>query len=1178
MEGVTIVMPITSVEEKAQRRQEVKGVSTLIIGISNEHQLKFNSIKDAKQLLEAVEKRFGGNTATKKTQMNFSKQQYENFSALSSEMLDQTFDRLQNFVSQLELLREKLSQKYINQKLLRSLSLEWNTHAIVWRNKPDLDTMSMDDLYNNLNVQPNSPQLVHEDLEQIHPEDLKEMDLRWQMAMLTIRAKRILKNTGRKLTVNAIRELRRKLEVAQTEKDGIQLKVDKFENASKNLNKLLDCQIIDNCNKGLGCKSYNAVPPPYTRNFVPLTPDLSFIDLYEFVNKPEVKNSEAKPSDQKPKKVKKNNHALIIEDWVSNDEEKDNDCHYHQKQLKNQRMVKPIWNNTHSMNHQNFVKKSHLYPKKNMVPREVLMKSGLKIVNTAYPKTTVNAAKQMSYLSKSAHSTVKRPINKKTTFRNSNVNKIVNIVKGKTVNTARPKAVVNVVQGYNSYAVKALACWVGKPKTKVIDHASKHNSASITLKKFDYIDAQGRSKSVMAWETCLILEITKEIDGGYVAFGGNPKERRITGKDDLDKFDGNADEGFFVQYSLNSKAFIVFNSRKKIMEENLHISDGKKVNEDPSKVSKCKDQKKEENVNDTNNVNTVSSNKVNVVGENISNELPFDPNMPDLKDISTFNFLNNHEDDDAMADMSNLDITIQVSPTPTTRIHKDHHLNQVIRDLHSAAQTRQMLKYLEEHRKELCNAFKEMMHKKFEMSSIGELIFFLGLQVKQKKDGIFISQDKYVAKILKIFGFTEVKNASTPMETQKPLLKDEDGEEVDVHIYRLMIGSLMYLTSSRPDIMFAVCACARYQVNPKVSHLHAMKRIFRYLKGHPNLALWYPKDSPFYLVAYTDSDYARASLDRKSTIRGYQIHGCRLISWQCKKQIVVANFTTKAEYMAASSYYGQNKLRKVLDWNGIGVNTAGSKLMPPSITYYFYKELDNSLVRADNTASSLEVEQDSGNIDKTQSKEIANESSSQVTDSSGGPMFQNAMEDTIDQNREESSNIEASLCEDASKQGRISNIDADEGITLVNTHDDAEMFDADKDLGDEVSLAQALAELKHTKPKAKAKGIVFHELEESTTTTASTIPKPKSQDKGKAIMIEEPVKPKKKDQIKLDEEAALRLQAKQQAKFDEEQKLTRERTQQELEANIALIETYDDVQAKINVDYQLAERLKAEEQ
>ncbi|GJY51699.1 uncharacterized mitochondrial protein-like protein, partial [Tanacetum coccineum] len=130
-------------------------------------------------------------------------------------------------------------------------------------------------------------------------------------------------------------------------------------------------------------------------------------------------------------------------------------------------------------------------------------------------------------------------------------------------------------------------------------------------------------------------------------------------------------------------------------------------------------------------------------------------------------------------------------------------------------------------KKELCNAFEKLMHEKFQMSSLGELTFFLGLQVQQKKDGIFISQDKYVDEILKKFGFTKVKTASTPIETQKPLLKDENGEEVDVYMYRSMIGSLMYLTSSRPDIMFVVGAYARYQVNPKVSHLHAVKRIFR---------------------------------------------------------------------------------------------------------------------------------------------------------------------------------------------------------------------------------------------------------------------------------------------------------------------------------------------------------------
>ncbi|GJT61203.1 putative ribonuclease H-like domain-containing protein [Tanacetum coccineum] len=151
--------------------------------------------------------------------------------------------------------------------------------------------------------------------------------------------------------------------------------------------------------------------------------------------------------------------------------------------------------------------------------------------------------------------------------------------------------------------------------------------------------------------------------------------------------------------------------------------------------------------------------------------------------------------------------------------------------------------------------------------------------VASREDGIFISQDKYVAEILRKFGFTYVRTAITPMDIEKPLLKESDGDDVDVHLYRSMIGSLMYLTSSRPDIM--------------------------YLKGQPKLGLWYPRNSPFDLVAYSDSDYAGASLDRKSTTGGCQFLGCRLISWQCKKQTVVATSSTEAEYVAAASCCGQ---------------------------------------------------------------------------------------------------------------------------------------------------------------------------------------------------------------------------------------------------------------------------------
>ncbi|GJV40888.1 putative ribonuclease H-like domain-containing protein [Tanacetum coccineum] len=772
----------------------------------------------------------------------------------------------------------------------------------------------------------------------------------------------------------------------------------------------------------------------------------------------------------------------------------------------------------------------------------------------------------------------------------------------------------------------------------------------------------------------------------------------LTTIDHLGKFDGKADEGFFVGYSLNSKAFRVFSSRTRIVEENLHIrfsestpnvvgsgpdwlfdidaltrtmnykpissdDDGfkpssdveKKVNEDPRKESECNDQEKEDNVNSTNNVNTVSS-TVNAAGTNKDNaELLVDLNMPALEDYSIFDLSSDDQDNDVEADMNNLNTTIQVSPNPTTRIHKDHPLDQVIGDFQPDTQTRNMLKNLEEYRfvsttlkqrtnhkdlqkclfacflsheepkkvihaledpswieamqeellqfklqevwtlvdlpngkmaigtkwvfrnkkdergimirnkvglvaqgytqeegidydevfapvarieairlflayasfkdfvvyqmdvksaflygkieeevyvcqppgfddpdfpdrvykvekalyglhqaprawyetlstylldngfkrgkinktlfikrykgdillvqvyvddiifgstnKKLCIAFEKLMHEKFQMSSMGELTFFLGLQVQQKKNGIFISQDKYVGEILKKFGFTEVKTASTPMETQKPLLKDEDGEEVDVHMYRSMIGSLMYLTSSRPDIMFAVCACARYQVNPKVSHLHAVKRIFRYLKGQPKLDLWYPKDSPFDLVAYTDSDYAGASLDRKSTTGGEEDASKqgRIADIDANEDIYLVNVQTDEDMFGVNDLDGDEVIVESVD----AINTA---------------EETRSVVEEVTTVT----------------------------------------------------------------------IPVSAATTTTTTTDV------------EITLAQALAKLKSAKPKADKVVI-------------------KVQDKGKGKMVElEPVKKMSKNELlRLDEELAFKLQAE-----EEEERLSREKTQQ----------------------------------
>nr|GEX19786.1 putative ribonuclease H-like domain-containing protein [Tanacetum cinerariifolium] len=319
----------------------------------------------------------------------------------------------------------------------------------------------------------------------------------------------------------------------------------------------------------------------------------------------------------------------------------------------------------------------------------------------------------------------------------------------------------------------------------------------------------------------------------------------------------------------------------------------------------------------------------------------------------------------------------------------------------------------------------------------------------EKSDGIFISQDKYVDEILRKFKYEDVKPTSTPMDKEKALLKDSDGDDVDFHLYRSMIGSLMYLTSSRPDIMFVVCKYAKFDVTPKVSHLHAVKRISRYLKIHPKLGLWYPRDSSFHLVAYTNSDYAGASVDRKSTSGGCQFLGCRLISWQCKKQTVVATSTTEAEYVAAASCCGQvlwiqnqlldygltfageahhlwlslildkkmikyelsngfsGALLRTLDNGEIKLNATidghDKTITEASVRRHLKsadvddeaitKEIHDGLGRATTTASSLGAEQGSGNISKTQTKATPSGPSSPRTSSKGGPGYHFIMGD-----------------------------------------------------------------------------------------------------------------------------------------------------------------------------------------
>ena len=193
------------------------------------------------------------------------------------------------------------------------------------------------------------------------------------------------------------------------------------------------------------------------------------------------------------------------------------------------------------------------------------------------------------------------------------------------------------------------------------------------------------------------------------------------------------------------------------------------------------------------------------------------------------------------------------------------------------------------------------MKKKFEMSMVGELTFFLGLQVKQKKEGIFNSQEKYARNIVKKFGLDSKKHAFTPMSSSTKLNVDSSIVEVSPTLYKSIIGSLLYLTTSRPNITFSIGVCARYQVVPKESHLTAVKRIIRYVNETPDYGLWYSKDSNDCLAGYSDADWAGSVDDRKSTSGGCFYLKNNLVSWMSKKQNFVSLSTAEAEYIAVGS-------------------------------------------------------------------------------------------------------------------------------------------------------------------------------------------------------------------------------------------------------------------------------------
>nr|GEV77734.1 uncharacterized mitochondrial protein AtMg00810-like [Tanacetum cinerariifolium] len=971
-----------SLWERLAKKNEIKARGTLLMALLDKHQLKFNIHKDAKSLMEAIEKRFGGNKETKKVQKTLLKQQYENFTGSSSESLDHIHDRLQKLINQLEILGESLSQEDINFKFLRSLPTEWRTHTLIWRNKTDLEDQSLDDfltalrsmsvvasvsaasvkihvsalpnvdtlsnvvIYSFFASQFNSSQLDNDDLKQIDADDLEDIDLKWYQS-------------------------------------------------------------------GEG---YHVVPPPYTGTFMPPKPDLVFHDAPN-VNETVHTSFNVELSLTKPNKDFFVQPAEQVKTpWTS---------------------VKPVKNSILAVNNKTDIPKpkSHGNNKNRNSCFTLLTKSKLVPLTVVRPVTTaalqphVTRPRLAKTIVTKPLSPPRRTINRRPSPLASNFPPKVNAAKApkdKGVIDSRCSRHItrnmsylsdfeeingryvafggNLKDGKITRKGKIMTetkCFVLSPEFKMSDENQvllrvprENNMYNVDLKN---IIPSGDL-------TCLFVKATLDESNlwhrrlGHINF--KTMNKLVKGNQ------SKPSEGFQEQYDAekageeNVQQYVLFplwssgskspqntdgdatfevkepkfEGRKP--ESEVHVSPSSsahtKKHDDKNKREAKGKSHVEVNAAGTSvpTVGQISTNSTNTFstagpfktvvspthGKSSyvdTSQYPDDPNMPALEDIT---YSDNDEDVGAEADFTNLETTITVSHIPTTIVHKDHPVIQIIgfedpdypdkvykvvKALYGLYQAPRawyetLANYLLENRfqrgkidqtlfikrqkgnillvqiyvddiifgstnKDLCKAFEKLMKDKFQMSSMGELTFFLGLQVKKKPDGIFSSHDKYVAEILRKFGLTDGKSASTLIDTEKPLLKDLDGKDVDVHTYKSMIGSWMYLTSSRLDIMFAVCVCARFQVQPKVSHLHAVKRIFRYLKGKPYLGLWHPKDSPFNLVAYSDNDYASASLDRKSTTGGCQFLGCRLISWQCKKQTVVATSSTETEYVAAAS-------------------------------------------------------------------------------------------------------------------------------------------------------------------------------------------------------------------------------------------------------------------------------------
>ncbi|GJT79686.1 putative ribonuclease H-like domain-containing protein [Tanacetum coccineum] len=816
-------------------------------------QLTFDQYVDAQSMFTAIKARFGGNEATKKTQKALLKQQYENFSASSLESLDSSLNRLQKLVSRLAILGVVTPPEDLNVKFLRSLPSEWDTTCFIWYDKPILRHW-FDDQYT----------IFKSLTEALHDDDLEEMDLKWNMALLSMRARKFYQRTRRKIIIDGgnTAGYDKSKAMCAIECVGFDWSAPPHGIGRDPMQTWLlmafsESEITEKSKKGVG---YNAVPSPHPLILNrPTTLDLSYSGLEEF-KEPEENTDDSLETTSNtdtqqallslPLKVDKDwKEKVFLSYWVSDDEE-----------------------------------------------QEFAQEDGSK--TKPEKKTVIPTATKIE-------KPVRKPVKYDEMYRSQ-------IPRGNQRN-------------WNAILTK---------QRKRISNSQLNDKG--------FVDS-GCSRHMTG--NIAHLSDFKDFDGGYVTFGGGAYGGRITGKG----IQGVSESSTSSQQDQDNQDCIVM----PIWKDASYFGDAA-----PRSVADAQIQDKD-GLQDENDA-TEKSHDDSSLKDNVNTATPEDLVGPSHASEDT-------QVEDQEVELGNIPQSYAVPTTPHTRIHKDHPIEHVIGDVQSSVQTRRMKTSYskqgflsaiyegkthqdlhtclfacflsQEEPKRVSKALsdpawveamqEELLQFKLqkvwilvdlpkghrgncEQSGYTKIRRKRGLSSKQsktwlaqghtqeegidynevfapvarikairihylgsteegvtgpateKKKGIFISQDKYVHEILRKYNYTDVKSASTPTDLEKPLVQDGDAAEVDEHLYRSMLGSLMYLIASRPDIM--------------INHLE--------------------------LVAYTDNDYTGATQDRKSTTGGCQFLGNRLISWQCKKQTVVATSTTEAEYVAGASCCG----------------------------------------------------------------------------------------------------------------------------------------------------------------------------------------------------------------------------------------------------------------------------------